>query len=155
MRVRHSRLVAAVLLSIAFCGALSQENRRWVILPESEVKSLHTFCSRPAPSDVEGSWTPAAKDIEALESRLAKLSKPDPAGKRISIEHPERFYRQYLGILIKGRKLIYLNAFSGPYLPKSWFSKMVIVCDGGVDFWGVVYDPGTGEFSDLHANGFA
>jgi hypothetical protein len=155
MRVRHSRLLAAVLLSIAFCGALSQENRRWVILPESEVKSIRSFCSRSAPSDIEGSWTPTTKDIEALESHLSNLSKPDSAQKRFSIEHPERFYRQYLGILIKGRKLIYLNAFSGPYLPKSWLAKMVIVCDGGVDSWGVVYDLGIEEFSDLHVNGFA
>jgi len=79
-------------------------------------------------------------------------------GKRI--EDPAAYYRQYLGIRVGGRNLIYVNAFDEftakqlqEYKAKiDWRETPIIGCDGGQSFWGVVYDPATGKFSDLEIN---
>jgi hypothetical protein len=64
-------------------------------------------CSRPAPRDVGSFWTPSPAEIAALEQRLPEfLLKADP-----EIKLPD-YYRQYVGIVSGGRKLIYLNAFT-------------------------------------------
>ena len=49
--------------------------------------------------------------------------------------------------------MIYVNAFIRDYVPKDWHSRLVNVCDGGAGFWGVLFDPATGKFSDLETNG--
>ena len=51
--------------------------------------------------------------------------------------------RLYLGIVVGGRRFVYINA--GP--PG--------ICDGGSCCWGVLYDPATGRFFDLAFNGIA
>lgn len=68
------------------------------------------------------------------------------------VENPGHFYMQYVGIVVKGRKLIYISAFADDKPPDFWRERAVIICDGGVD-WGVLYDPQTGKFSDLTVNG--
>jgi hypothetical protein len=48
-----------------------------------------------------------------------------------------------------------LNAFAPDPIPKDWQSRLVVVLDGGGGYWRVVFDPATGQFSDLETNGFA
>jgi hypothetical protein len=68
-------------------------------------------------------------------------------------QRPERplsdYYRQYLGVVIDGKKLIYVNVFPRsvvesrefPGAPQDyWRSEFVAVCDGGDDFWGALFD---------------
>jgi hypothetical protein len=74
--------------------------------------------------------------------------------KGIRIDHPENCYRQYVPVLVAGRKLIYVNAFCGIELPY-WRTQFVAICDGGESVWGALYDPTSGEFSDLEVNGVA
>jgi hypothetical protein len=73
-------------------------------------------------------------------------------------------YRQYLGIVIGGRRLIYVNVFprwlvERPELvrivPQDWRRVFVSVCDGGDGFSGALYDPETSRFSSPHFNGAA
>ena len=75
--------------------------------------------------------------------------------KEFRINDPTQFYRQYLGIVIKGRRMIYLNAFGFPGGDPQWRKRFVRICDGGGSVWGALYDPLTGEFSDLEINGLA
>jgi len=65
------------------------------------------------------------------------------------------YYLQYVGIVAKGRKLVYVNAFRSSGPPESWRTQPEVVCDGGPYAWGVVYDPGTREFFDLAVNGIS
>jgi hypothetical protein len=58
-----------------------------------------------------------------------------------------------LGIIVGERKLIYVNGFPKDLVPKDWRERFVTVCDGGVSFWGVLYDPQAKTFFDLEANG--
>src|SRR5947207_3560016 len=74
---------------------------RCTILPESQGRVLMRQCSRLAPSDVSGFWTPSVAQVLALEQRLPDLlrrSEPE-------INLPN-YYRQYIGVVSHGRKLI-------------------------------------------------
>lgn len=61
---------------------------------------------------------------------------------------------QYVGIVVKGSKLNYINAFYGGNSGNYWKTKASVKCDGGTA-WGVLYDPGTGRFFDLTVNTIA
>jgi hypothetical protein len=90
-----------------------------------------------------------------IEGRL-----PDLLGKSSSKVKLEDSCRQYLGITLHGKKLIYLNSFPKSILtdfpkPAAWRAKAVVVCDGGDAFWGVMYDPADNTLHDLQSNGVA
>ena len=128
-----------------------------MLLPRGEAKKVADQCSRPGPPEFNETWQPTGADIRLLESRLSRLKGLRAEGccmKGARVEDPEHFHMQYVGIVVKGRRLIYINAFAEDDPPDSWKTQAYIVCDGGVD-WGVLYDPATGKFSDLAVNGGA
>jgi hypothetical protein len=152
------------LRTVAFLLLLSppihgQSGKRFVLLPESETSAISHLCSRNGPK-VGGSWQPTEGDVELLESHLSRISKlkSEDGLVGIHISKPSRYYRQYVGIVIGGRKLIYLNAFStfDEKPPADWRERLVVgICDGGPSAWGVLYDPETKEFSQLSTNEIA
>lgn len=89
-----------------------------------------------------------------MESQLSLVSRLRSNSGVIGmrIERPERYYRQYVGIMVAKRKLIYINAFCADPPPSYWEERIVDVCDGGCS-WGVVYDIEHEIFSDLEMNG--
>ena len=91
-----------------------------------------------------------------MESRLSRIARLRTRSGIIGvrIKHPERYYRQYLGIISKNRKFIFINALCDDKPPDSWRERLSDVCDGGCS-WGVVYDVATGKFSHLEMNGVA
>jgi hypothetical protein len=73
--------------------------------------------------------------------------------------YPEQ-KRQYIGVTIKGRRLLLLSFAYGPGLidqPEfnDWKHQWITVLDGGDNFWRVLYDPATGKFSGWECNGYA
>ncbi len=83
-------------------------------------------------------------------SRLSELR--STGGLRgMQILHPEKCYRQYIGVIVGNRKLIYVNAFCN-IEPYNWRERFVNICDGGWSVWGALFDPTTGEFSELATN---
>ena len=126
---------------------------RFTLLPESEIVGISRLCSRKGPK-VDGSWKPTTADIAMLESHLSRISLLKSRGvlNGINITHPGDCYRQYVPIIVAGRKLIYVNAFCNIVLPE-WRKQFIDICDGGESAWGVLYDPATGEFSELATNG--
>jgi hypothetical protein len=92
-----------------------------------------------------------------MESRLAQITKLK-AGcclRGAQIKDPESYYLQYAGIVVGGKKYIYINAFSGMKEVPRWREQPVIVCDGGDGFWGVMYEVEGGKFVELAVNGAA
>ena len=71
----------------------------------------------------------------------------------------QQYYRQYVGVIAGGKKLIYLNAFISGGLAvnpnKDWKTTAIIVCDGGDGFWGVEFDPADNAFHHYASNGVA
>jgi hypothetical protein len=69
-----------------------------------------------------------------MESRLSRVSRLRTRSGIIGVQigHPGRYYRQYLGIIIKNRKFIHINGLCEDKPPDSWRETLDDVCDGGV-----------------------
>ena len=123
------------------------------------------MCSRPAPA-LEKYWLPDPETIRTLEPVLATALHDALAQQ---IQEPSRrpatqdYYRQYMGIQIGRRRVVYVNGFHQRYLEtvarvrpeaaSAWQTRLVNVCDGGSSFFGAEYDPATRQISQLRFNG--
>jgi hypothetical protein len=148
--------LAAVLAMLAATGCASAgsdmatdsaSGRGWIVVDDAAAAAVLRTCSRPSP-DREAAlprWTPAQRDIDALERALPSLAPgTDPA----------RFHRQYVGFVRDGKRLVYVNAWPVRVpSPSDPAREAVRVCDGGAQFWGAVWDPESGAFSEREANG--
>lgn len=128
-------------------------------MPETLAKKVTEQCSRPVPT-FEAAWTPAEADIRKMEAKFADLESLDGSQNdarkgivEVHVERPARFYRQYVGLVISGRRFIYINAVANTVgYNKTWTATPFSVCDGGVFYWGVLYSPTIAAFSELWFN---
>jgi hypothetical protein len=139
----HRSVLAALLVFLGTALASSDgvsfslKNRK-ILAPDEAPTILHQ-CSRNTPHGISSYWRPSAADVDVLEKKLvAYLSKsPKP---------PDGVYAaSYLGIVTPAGRLIYASFSPQP--------GMDGICDGGPQFWGIVFDLRTGKFSDLEFNG--
>ena len=89
-------------------------------------------------------------DAENALNQITALSKSDPDPNR-HIDKPKEYYRQYLAILINGKKVLFLNALCST--DENARKRLVFMHDGGKCFWHAMYDPATRTYSDLTVNG--
>jgi hypothetical protein len=146
-------IVTALLLTCGFASPASAESlpKKCVILPESEGHNLVSPCSRVGPDRVTAFWTPSVAQVLDVEKRLPALL--STSGHKVRLSDSSR---QYVGVISRGRRLIYVNAFSenmAAALETDWKKKAFTVCDGGDAFWGVAFNPNTGKFLYLGFNG--
>lgn len=152
-----SRLGAAVLVvaSCASCASLRLEPGNSIVLPESAAAKVLAQCSRDTPAGaVTGTWVPSPANIADLEAHFPSLLRlPAKLGacRECRVESINSYYRQYVGVVIGGRRLVYINAY-----PAGSVSRPnpipEVMCDGGRGYWGALYDPGTSTFRDLAFN---
>jgi hypothetical protein len=97
---------------------------------------------------------PSQADLDGLEASLPIISKMKILGwgSNIHIDHPEQYYRQYVAILVSGKRMIFVNAFRDAQEYPDWHDRLVIVIDGDIGYWQVLYDPATKQFSNLRIN---
>ena len=153
----------ALLLASLLIGdprAASQESG-YAVFDPSLAKTMLQQCSRSAPKPGEAGWTPGAADIARLEAALPAVLASAPAlalHPRELEGAPTRWFRQYVGIVRGGRRYIYGN-FVPNWSPglgeDSGRRRPIIVCDGGVGFFGAEYDVEKGVFTHLAFNGYA
>jgi hypothetical protein len=137
-----------------------------VVLPADYFPpNMYTWCSRDAPARA-GYWAPDSDTIASLEVALA------PALQRAlerEIKDPSRrpgtneYYRQYIGIRIRSRQVVYINGFHKnhrervttmrPGSADTWRTRAVNVCDGGSEYFGAEYDPATRQVTNIRFNG--
>jgi hypothetical protein len=127
----------------------------FVLLPASEVTGIARFFADPKSSI--GSWEPTVaemNDIEANLSQISALSKKDPDPNR-QIDSPGEYFRQYVAVVIDGRRTILLNALCaiGQDNSGSWRKHLVLVSDGGKCYWKAMYDVDSARFTKLSVNG--
>jgi hypothetical protein len=123
------------------------------ILPVSAGQSVLRQCSRSSPSNVSQFWSPSLEQIQRLESALSTYIRLGDGPKPV-IANSVQYHRQYVGIIVNGRRLIYGNFY--PTSVSDYFdekSTPVVVCDGGASFWGIVFEPESSKFLDLQVNG--
>jgi hypothetical protein len=143
------------LLASSAASSLALSERA-VLLPVDQARNILKQCSRQTPDGVDGTWAVPPAVLAQLERDLPKLSAHVSNtffsnGK--SVSDPGSFYRQYVGITVRGKRFIYINAFRSTDSNMLWREKPVVVCDGGKSFWGVLYAPKTRQFSDLEFSG--
>ena len=149
------------IASMSSSGA--DANPPFTVLEGRHAQSLSRACSRADPPKFQDTWQPSEEEIQELEQQLPRLQQIKSSlccGPGRNVENVLDYYRQYLGIVVKGRKVIYINALSIRYARRyaqddRWRREPIIVCDGGAWFWGAIYDPETKEFSRLAFNGVA
>jgi hypothetical protein len=120
-------------------------------------------CSRDFPSDLSGWWQPSTDDVmradrhlaEALHAHTAVLSPQDRD------RAPQRYYRQYMGMVRGGRRVMYVNAIgvatlagSGEEVPidEKWRRSTISICDGGLMSFGAVFDLQSDRFDAFSFN---
>lgn len=155
----RARFISLLLAFVSWSCVAADESLpdNCAILPLSQGPALILQCSRPAPKDVSDYWAPSSSQVIAIEKLLPDLIRK--SGLKVKLSGS---YRQYMGVVSHGKKIIYLNSFPGsalrPYPSDKqvdWRNKPVIYCDGGDNFWGVEFDPGDNTFHDLKSNGVA
>lgn len=103
---------------------------------------------------VTGIWQPSRADIENLEINLPQIAELTPKGwpPVVRIEHPPKYYRQYIGVSQGGKRRIFVNAFLNIAYAQDWRNRLVVVRDGDIGFWHAMYDPASQKFSDFEIN---
>jgi hypothetical protein len=117
------------------------------IMSESVGPKLLTPCSRSAPH-VDAFWKADAATVAEAETHLWQIVFLNP-----TIYQPRRYHRQYVGVVIGQSRLLYLNAFDLFGTTDFDSGEPIVGCDGGSNFFGVIYDPKARRFRDLAING--
>ena len=120
--------------------------------------AFQQLCSRPGLPAVEATWTPSEDTLALMERRFGRLKRLRAEGCCMigaSIGDVNDFYRQYVGVVVRGRQYVYINAFPIDADLKLGSEPVKNICDGGSGFWGVLYDVDSGSFIDLAFNGVA
>lgn len=148
----ESKLAMVGILVLLSTVTYAQTVKPFVLLPASAAQSVSHFRSRAGIHKVSGGRHPTQTELEQLETHLMRLSRLKSEDElKVQIAQPAGFYRQYVPIVVGGRKLIYINAFS--WTPVShWHERIEDICDTGSSGWGVLYEPRTGQFSYLRMN---
>jgi hypothetical protein len=156
------KMMIACVIALPFATAQGQNGQHFVMLPESESKAVADFYPRTGPEKVSGSWQATKADIDGLETNLFHLSELKAKNWKMDlrIDHPEKYYRQYVAILQGGQRRIFVNAFCddgapNPQTSSVWKQHLEIIMDGGTCVWHALYDPASGKFIDLEINGRA
>jgi hypothetical protein len=97
---------------------------------------------------ITGYWVPSARDIDDLEKQLVTYMTGLSHAETLR-PPPESYDRQYIGIYVKGKKLIYGNYFPPSFSKYDPQGKPIDVCDGGPRHWGIVFHPKTNTFTNL------
>jgi hypothetical protein len=147
------------LLSTFLVGASTSDpivvSDRAVILTCDQARRLVKQCSRTGPENVTDFWMPSLVEIDSLEKALPRFI-ADKSGLRKPIS---AYCRQYVGLIVNGRKLIYVNALLASEFENreadaiDWRKEPVTVCDGGADAWGVEFDVSSRRFEHFAVNG--
>ena len=132
------------------------QGEQWVIFSAEKARNqgIGTFVGN---DQIAEYWTPTESDIRALENGLSTYleNNPDRFNEHTPVwERLDEYNRQYIGIILDGKKIIYANYFcdsSG----MDWRKDFVFVLDGGDCYFQFKYDPNSGEFFDLQVNGVA
>jgi hypothetical protein len=146
---------AASLLSI--CTVLTGQNQnRAAVLPLEQARSIPQLTAHDKINRHTGR-TLSKPEIDALEADLPQVSKLDAPNwsSKVHIEHPENYYRQYIGIFWDKQPAIYINALCDDPPPTDWKARIYMVADGATCFWQAVYVPATRQFVLFSINGRA
>lgn len=153
---RHlfTALLALVALSCAPAPISQSFTAPAAVFDGERARELTEQCSRPSPGPVEGVWTPSEAQIAAMEPALRARIDEELTQANVE-EDPSEYIRQYGGLIIGGKRVIYTHGFlqriDDP--DEAWRTHPMVICDGGPITFGVEYDPATQTFANFAFNG--
>jgi hypothetical protein len=110
------------------------------------------------PRDAEY-WSPTKADVRALESELPAYLQENKSAFYMTDapvwEQLDKYNRQYVGIVLEGRKVIYASYLCRIGEDTNWKENFIFVADGGACYFKFKFETSTGEFFDLLVNGEA
>ena len=157
-------------------------NAQWgAVFPPASAGQLLRQCSR-TPTPIQGTWNPSPDQVRLLEGPLSVLLDHQLSALRLPDSlrpHAGDYYRQYAGVIVGGRRIIYVNGFHKTQVAETrtfltehrndsaalrnfpsafrdsdyWRGVATMVCDGGEYYFGVEYDPETHRFRNFSFNG--
>jgi len=131
------------------CSKTRLVSSRSVILEPKDAPKVVKSCNPEIPPDIAGYWTPSIADAQQMEALLPDFLLNSPIHRQFA-----DYYRQYVGVIANGRKLVYVSAFITPSeWHIRWKTYPVAVCGGGSDYWRVAFDPQMKRFSHWDVNG--
>jgi hypothetical protein len=143
------------LFSLAAYGANTMVSPQSVILAAEFGPVLVKSCwgESPIAGDITGYWSPTISDAGQMEQALPAYLEHSEVHRPFS-----DYYRQYVGIIANGKRLVFVSAFAKDHAEdwardQGWLRKPIIVCGGSTDFWRVAFDPETKQFSHWDVNG--
>lgn len=102
-------------------------------------------------------WSPTEADIRALESGLPAYLQENKSAfymtETLIWERLDGYNRQYVGIVLEGRKVIYASYLCMNGADTQWKEQLIFVADGGACYFQFKFDTFTGEFFGLLVNG--
>lgn len=149
------RFLFIVLLTLIQQAASSQDEK---VAPDSSIlfnisigKKLLQDCSGSIlQQSVNSFWTPGEQEFSVLKSNYHKLAN--------QVKDLNQFVTQYAGIIMNGKRFIYINAFPKRHLSEArrihnnLSDSAVVVCGGGEAFWRVLFDIELLEFNGFKIN---
>ena len=126
-------------------------------------------------------WAPSTEDIDRMERHVRDALRrfaddPSLLDKRLQkdaeqrayisrqlrgiLEHLGDYRRQYAGFVTRqGARRVLINAFIGQYgqtdVHSYWRRRVVLVFDGGYDYWRLQYDVAADRYFLFDSNGYA
>jgi hypothetical protein len=103
-------------------------------------------------------WSPTKADIHTGE-RIACLFAENKSAFYMTDapiwEQLDEYNRQYVGVVLEGRKVIYASYLCKNGEDTKWKEQFIYVADGGACYFKFKFDMSKGEFFDLIVNGEA
>ena len=152
------RTLAAALLAPMLCaaepGPALLDTAGPIPLAPAHAPQLFKQCSRRAPIGVRDVSIPSSESVAQLEARISKfISDVRNAGHAAPLKSTQ--YRGQHAAFRRGEKEFIYGSYVPSYAAASrpLDGQALVVCDGGAQFWGIVYDPASKQFSELALNG--
>jgi len=155
-------LIVLLVANVACCQDYYFKPDSSAVFDKSLGKEFFKQCSRYVPENITGFYNIDSLEIKILERNFLKIFLLPPRALRNNknVFFLQKYGCQYIGVIINHEKYIYINTFA--VYEKSewehrfggWRSGPIKICDGGDDYFGVLFSIKDKTFSQLEFNGF-
>lgn len=164
LRIAVWIMLCAVFVSLlAGCNPFDKQTSTpasadlWVAFPADRAEQIAIGVWLTSDEDLGGYWTPSREDILNVEEKLEDFLRQN--SDQFDPEPPvwgqlNNYKRQYAGVVIKDRQVIYGNFFCSD-TGIDWKQEWIFVLDGGDCFFQLQFDVESGTFVGLMVNGEA
>jgi hypothetical protein len=102
-----------------------------------------------------GEWNPDARVMESIQREIHSYVEGQAKSQGLILQPWAEYSFQYQGIVTRGSRRVYINAFCDAMGAHDLKSEFLEVFDGGTCYFSVLYSPGNHQFSELSINGEA